>query len=306
MGIKMGHCIDQNGINWEAENYEKGKGKEPLICIKCNAKITHQSQHTRQLSDRAILIPAYFRLMPGEVHGRGCDFALEAKITEMVSDSHGIIESISEGKFLFRLVLLKGELEKIANSRDADNNNSINSVAKDFSQNQGKLLAYLNSALRVSKLRAICDDDSEIAKHVKIVVEGMKKVPWRDFFIEIDHYSDLFDKLIKRRVFEPKAINGVVASIKKIRNGALVVMNLEKLRYQPINDVGIGVEVSIFGPPSVFKDIKVGDEVIVVGRVLAREGEVIMLNNPMTQKFRSIKTNKLNMNILIKQQICKV
>ncbi|SOS36162.1 hypothetical protein CFBP6411_04805 [Pseudomonas syringae group genomosp. 3] len=32
MGIKMGYALDQNGIKWDAQTYQKGQGAEPLKC----------------------------------------------------------------------------------------------------------------------------------------------------------------------------------------------------------------------------------------------------------------------------------
>src|SRR4051812_15768180 len=104
MGIKMAAAIDSGGLEWEAKNYSKGKGCEPLHCVNCSVRVTHQIAHTRERDDKPHLVPAYFRLLPGGRHEDGCRYAISDEIKAIASESKDIFESLQDGQYRLRLV----------------------------------------------------------------------------------------------------------------------------------------------------------------------------------------------------------
>ena len=314
MGVKMGWAFDSTSHEWAADSYHKGLGNPPLKCKFCPAAVTHNPSHSRDLDEKSILVPAYFKLLPGERHSSDCRFAVQEEVMKIVRESKDLFESIRDGEYRLRLAMIKDALIEISSkprpkTEIQKHEQEKEKVRTNYVKAVGKLPGYINSAKRVLKLRALCDDDSEIAKHLELVFEGNTVIHWNQFYFEVTRHLEAFNTVIRNTVQHPIALQGYVAS-KRIgvgKNGQSV-LNLQKDRYQqdlenPEN--GIGVEVSIWTTDATwFSEFEKGDEIVVLGLWSAA------LRPPEAAKkicrYKRFKTNKLSVNLVLMAQVVKV
>lgn len=83
MGIKMGYALDQNGVEWDAQVYQKGQGAEPLKCEHCGVNVTHNPPYPKEIYDKPVLVSGYFRLYPKRPHSEGCRFGIDNEVIEI-------------------------------------------------------------------------------------------------------------------------------------------------------------------------------------------------------------------------------
>ena len=188
MGIKMKVAIDSAGVEWEAEHYAKGKGKEPLHCAYCPVEVAHQIAHVRERDDKPILVPAYFRLRPNGRHEEGCRHAVSGTIRTIANESKDLIESIRSGHYRLRLVMVRDALRKTGKKTPRTGSEPGGRSDKTYQRSPSMLPAYINSARRVLKLRALCDADDEMEAHLQLIFEGNTIVPWSQFYFETERH----------------------------------------------------------------------------------------------------------------------
>lgn len=313
MGIKMGAAVDSAGAEWNAKDYLKGKGQEALQCVHCPVQVTHQSAHTRERDDKPILVPAYFRLLPGGQHADHCKYAVADAVRLIASESDALIESVRDGRYRLRLVMvrdaLSGQGKKPARAGATEPHPP---GGKTYLRSASPLPAYVNSARRVLKLRALCDTDDEIAKHLELVFEGNTIVPWSQFYIETERYLEAYDRLSTNTVQHPVALHGTVKSVRAVAGGkgATNVLNLARPKYVADardSDTGIGVEASVWCEQADwFSDLHEGDEVVVLGMWKTRAGEPQPSRKPGEYRFQWFTTHKLSVTPVLLAQIAKV
>lgn len=310
MGIKMGSAFDAAGVEWFADTYTKGKGKEPLKCLYCPAPVTHQSAHTRERDDKPTLIPAYFRLLPNGRHGYGCKHAVEVEVKTIAKESEGLIESIRDGQYRLRLVMISKGLGGGSSTTSKGGGTSGKHTSKTYEHSRSKLPAYINSAKRVLLLRALCDSDDEIAQHLELVFEGNTVVPWSQFYFETERHWDAYHTVLRNTVQYPIALHGVVKSKAPYEGnyGPTNVLNLVKNKYQTNPDDssnGIGVEVSIWAKDADwFAGLDAGTEIIILGLWKTKSGAPLPAKKQ--GKFQTFTTHRLSVNPLIMAQITRV
>lgn len=86
---------------------------------------------------------------------------------------------------------------------------------KIYLEAETRLGAYINSAARVLKVRAICEENAEIEAALQLVFDGVR-LPWSDFYFEDSEYFRCFCQVRDATVQVPIAIRGAVKSIKTI------------------------------------------------------------------------------------------
>lgn len=307
----MGVATDSAGAEWHADTYTKGKGREPLKCKYCSAHVTHHSAHVREYEDKSILVPAYFRLLPNGRHAYGCRHAVEQEIKTIAKESEDIFESVRDGQYRLRLMMIKEALDG-AGSKPKSNSNKgqLGKVSKVYEHSRNKLPAYINSAKRVLQLRALCDGNDEIAEHLELVFEGNTVVPWPQFYFETEHHLDAYHAILHNTVQHPIAIHGTVKSKKPVdgKYGPTNVLNLIKPRYltNPDDpDNGIGIEVSIWAKNADwFNGLEENTEVVILGLWKAKPG----ISSPAQKvgKFKTFTTHKLNTTLMLMAQIARI
>lgn len=312
MGIKMGVARDRDGQEWKAETYTKGKGSEPLRCLHCAAHVTHQCAHTRERDDKSILIPAYFRLLPGHRHAKGCKHAVAEELTEIARVSDDLLESVQEGRYRLRLVMIKNAFSGGTEDRKDGNGEAGGGVGKNYVRGRGKLPAYINSASRVLVLRAMCDADDEIAEHLELIFEADRHIPWPMFYFEAERYLDAYRAMVAGQIDYPIAIHGTINTIKRVEGkyGPTNVINLSKPKYAPDpsnKSNGIGVDVSIWTKrDSHIANLNAGDEVVVLGLWRTTPEKQSACKDPEKYRYHSFTTYNMTLTLSIRAQIAIV
>ncbi|MCE0780159.1 MULTISPECIES: hypothetical protein [Pseudomonas] len=310
MGIKMNTANDQNGAEWCADTYQKGMGAEPLECSHCGTAVTFNMPHTREMYDKPVLVPGYFRLLPKGAHAANCPFGVDDEVNKLAKSSEGLIESIQQDKYRMRLVMIKEALEG-GTPKKPEPDGTRAQTGRTYTSNPGLLPAYINSASRALKLRAMCESNRDIEQHLELIFEGNVKVSWDQFYFDPARHMEAYHAISQNITQHPIALEGQVKSIRTEIKGdaAKNVMNLQMNPFRmDANDAnnGIGLEVSIWSPQaSWFRGINPGDKVVVLGMWKINPGSA--LPAPIQGgRFMTLTKRRLNLNLILKAQITKV
>jgi hypothetical protein len=310
-GIKMTHAFDHNGTKWAADDYAKGMGAEPLNCERCDATVSHVGSFIRDCYDQASRVRAFFRLQANGEHGPNCRFGVDKQVVELASTSDGLVESVHKNRYRMRLVALTEELKASAKRpKDDDDEERASNASKRYASTSNRLSAYINTAQRVLKLRALCDEDHEIEQHLELVFAGNTSVSWNEFYFEHARQMAAHYTVSQSTTQYPIAIQGRVGKITKgikddpTRN----VLNLQKLKVtqdpkEPSN--GISLEVSIWATKaSWFNGLNDGDEVIVFG--LWKAPTPAQTKATKEGLFKTYTNRRLTLTLAVKSQIAKI
>lgn len=309
-GIQMTHAFDQNGARWAADDYAKGMGAEPLKCERCDATVNHVNAFTRDCYDKPSRVRAFFRLQANGQHGPNCRFGVDKQIVELASTSDGLVESIQKNRFRMRLVAVTEELKASARRPKDDDEENPPNTSKRYTSNSNRLTSYLNTAQRVLKLRALCDEDHEIEQHLELVFAGNTSVAWSEFYFEHARQMAAHYIVSQNTSQYPIAIQGRVGKITPGIKGDPTrnVLNLEKLKVtQDPNDSsnGISLEVSIWSAKaSWFNGLNEGDEVIVFG--LWKAPTPAQTKATREGYFQTYTNRRLTLTMAVKSQIAKI
>ncbi|UEB97867.1 hypothetical protein LIS66_09980 [Pseudomonas sp. HN2] len=308
MGIKMDHAFDQNGDRWEADTYTKGTGAEPLQC-QCGTPVAHNPPYTKEMYDKPVFVQGYFRLYPKGAHAANCRFGVDEEINEIASTSEDLIESIQHNRYRMRLVMIKEALEKAG--RPSGNDGGARATAgRTYTHNPGLLPAYINSAKRALKLRALCDNDQDIEQHLELVFEGNVKVAWNQFYFETERHAEAYYAVSHNTVQHPIAIQGAVSSVRTEIRGEksknVINLQMNKFRADPDDsENGIGLEVSIRAKdPAWIKGIEKDDEIVVLG--MWKHSSTAPEKSPRQGRFKTLAKRRLTLNLVLKAQVSKI
>lgn len=313
MGIKMAVATDIDGHDWHADTYVKGRGREPFHCHYCPVSVIHQNAYSCERHNKSVLVPAYFRLLKGGEHADGCRHDVEQHVKKLVTPSEGLIESIRNGKYRLRLMMIAdalGEAQKKPAPIDGGGKRAASGTV--YRRRSGSLPACINSAKKVLLLRAACDDDESIEQYLQLVFEGDTVVPWSSFYFEAERYMEAFTSVRLQTVQHPIALHGIVKSINHpVIDGAVKhVINLHVPKYTADGDDPahwLSVEASVWTRHADwFAGIVEGDEIVVLGVWKAKAG----VRGPAKQTSRyhgsDFTTHKLSLEPQLMAQIAKV
>lgn len=308
MGIKMDHAFDQNDVRWEAATYSKGMGAEPLKC-KCGTPVVHNPPYPKEMYDKPVFVQGYFRLYPKGTHAPHCRFGVDEEITEIAKMSEDLIESIKHNRYRMRLVMIKEALEKVSHPKP-DDDGARARAGRTYAHNPGLLPAYINSAKRALKLRALCDNDHDIEQHLELVFEGNVKVAWNQFYFEPERHMEAYHAVSKNTIQHPIAIQGRVKTIRTGLNGVKTknVMNLEMNKSRPDSknpENGVRLEVSIWSHEAAwFKGIQEEDEIVVLG--MWKHSTKAPEPAQKAGRFKTFTNRRLSLTMVLKTQVSKI
>lgn len=312
MGIKMSTAIDSDGNEWQAEDYAKGKGREPLRCKHCPTGVTHQSAYSCERHNKSIKVPAYFRLLKDGEHADNCPHAVEHNVKKLVTPSEGLIESLRNGKYRLRLMMIAEALGTARKPESPRGGGTTRPGGTVYKRKSGNLPAYINSAKKVLSLRAACDDDESIEQYLQLVFEGDTVVPWSSFYFEAERYMEAFNSVRLQTIQHPIALHGIVKSISHpvIDDAVKHVINFHVPKYAVATDDPthwLSVEASVWTRHTDwFAGIVEGDEIVVLGVWKAKAGG----RGPAKQTSRyhgsDFTTHKLSLEPQLMAQIAKV
>lgn len=310
MGIKMPSAIDEAGYEWGADQYIKGAGQGALTCFYCSAGVAHNPAHNRDCHEKSIFIPAYFKLRPHQEHEDNCKHSIGRKITVIADTSEGLLESIRDQKYRFRLAMVGESLASPRGTRPGDkegNSEDKSPQSREYKDSGKKLLGYVNNAQRVLFLRSECENDLEIERYIELNFQG-NKIPWKDFYFEMDRHLEAYAATTRSTISFPMALHGRVKDAPRCVNGfdgPTNVLNLVMDRYRPVSDDannGVSVQVSVWSKdPRWLQEVRADDEVIVLGFWKAKRG----LEETPSKEYRFDKFIKhsLTMTLRLASQI---
>ncbi|WP_439890837.1 hypothetical protein ACS7SF_16995 [Ralstonia sp. 25C] len=312
MGIKMAVAWDADGNEWQADDYVKGKGREPLRCKHCATSVTYQSAYSCERHNKSIKVPAYFRLLQNGEHADNCPHAVEQNVKKLVTQSDGLIESLRNGKYRLRLMMVADALKLPQMPTPVQNGSGKNPSGTVYQRKSGSLPAYINSAKKVLLLRAACDDDGSISQYLELVFEGNTVVPWSSFYFETERYMEAFRAVSLQTVKHPIALHGVVKSKRSpVIDGRLTnVLNLHVPKYSADaadETHGLSVEASIWADQAEwFDEIEEEAEIVVLGVWKVKSGKRAPAREAGKYRFSDFTTHKLNLTLSLKAQIARV
>lgn len=311
MGIKMDVAFDQDGREWKADEYHKGKGREPLKCKRCPEPVTHNPSYTRHLHEKSIITPAYFRLFPGGTHAECCPYGVKDVVKQVAAESRELFEKDQNDRYRMRLVMIRDALTGTSSSPSQDGGQRpAGKFGTTYEKSSSKLPGYINSAKRVLKLRALCDSDAEMAEYLELVFEGSTIVHWNQFYFETEQHPQAYHAIQSNTTQHPIALHGFVKNPKTHLHGKehSNVLNLQMGKYSADpedRNKAIGLEVSIWSRDADWiSDLKEEDEVIVLGIWHTSPGTTTPAKKP--GRYTSFQVNRLNLNLSLKAQITKV
>ena len=269
----MSSAIDNSNQKITISMAESSDYENPLCCEFCDALVGFVNGYPREVGEKIIFVNPFFRLKKGYIHSSECQYNIKGQIKIIVRESEGdILAYLESGRFELRLLAVKKaikELQEIANKKIADSNESISHAKeKEYVRSKTKLNSYINDAQRVLKVRAFCEDNTEIENVLELVFDGVR-LSWCDFYYEDEDYFRCFSYVSKASISVPVAVKGVVKSINVVKGKAndFSVINLVgPYRKTGLEGVLDAANLSIWSPDlNAFKSYETDDEILAFG-----------------------------------------
>lgn len=313
MASKMPAAVDDSNRSITVSVAESSDYTPPLKCEFCDAQVSFVNGFTREVGDSIVYVNPFFRLRTGYVHGPACKYNVEGQLKVIARESEGdVLVQTNAGKFEVRLLAVRKairELQGLEREKKKGNlGEKSEAKAKKYVKAGSRLGSYINSAMRVLKVRALCEDSAELENMLELVFDGVR-LPWRDFYFEDENYFRCYSSLVKATVKVPIAICGVVESNKVIHGngGDFSVIDLVgPYRKTDTVDVLDAVNVSIWSPDlDVFKGYKADDRVLAFGLWDAKE---IYEKSKVSSRLavKTFRNHDLRLWPVSKAQVCKV
>lgn len=228
MGIKMDRAR-YNGQEIKISEYDANKKYGKLKCYYCNADIGFVNSHERNLGERKVIIPKYYRLMPGQKHEKGCKYTVDGAILNIyASCADDELMSKMNNKYVVRLLLISQDATKKESKNLADE--SGHGKRQHNYIPSGKKTAYLSTMNQIMKLRALVEDNSDLEGKINLQYYDKKGdpylVPWKDFYYGSENKNDmnrLLRYLINKKVYHPICVSGYIKSISEYKTGRFCI-----------------------------------------------------------------------------------
>lgn len=313
MASKMSAARDANSRRITISMAEQGQYQKPSKCEFCDASVGFVNAFTRQVGEDIVAVEPFFRLDRGHKHTATCRYNVHGQITVIAKESESdIVAALQGNRYELRLLAVKRAVEQLRelakNKKDQDSETATGTTKKIYLKAEKQLGAYINSAQRVLKVRAACEEYSEIEDVLQLVFDGMR-LPWSDFYFEDKDYFRCFSQVTQAAVQVPIAINGTVKKndIAKGRNGQFAVIDLVyPYRKTDRTDVLDTARFSIWSPNlNAFKAYKKGEEILAFGLWESR-GIKESTNKKMNSPIKVFRNHTLRLWLVTKSQLCVV
>lgn len=313
MASKMSAAVDDDSNKITISIAESLNYKKPLRCEFCDAQVNFVNGYPRELGEKIIYVKSFFRLKSGFKHNIACEYNIEGQIKVIARESEGnILAPTESGRFELRLLAAKKaikELQELVRSKNKSDSKSTNTAKeKKYIKSKKRLGSYINSALRVLKVRGLCEDNSEIENLLELVFDG-SRLPWRNFYYEEDDYFKCHSYLKKSTVTVPVAIKGIIKSIEVVngKNKSFTVINLiGPYRKSGQEEIMDSANVSVWSPNlDAFNGYSIDDEIIAFG-IWDYENMKKSSNNNSKSPIKIFCNYNLRLWPISKTQLCKV
>jgi hypothetical protein len=313
MASKMSAARDANNARITIGLAEQGQCQKPLKCEYCKATVNFVNAFTRNVGEDIIAVEPYFRLEKGHKHGENCRYNVHGQIDVIVRESEGdIFTALQNNRFELRLLAVKRAVEQLRELAKKKNNvggeSGTGAPDQIYLEAESRLGAYVNSAQRVLKVRAACEEHAEIEDVLQLVFDGVR-LPWCDFYFEDKDYFRCFTQVTHSTVQVPIAINGTIKKndIVKGPSGPYAVVDLVgPFRETDKADVRDAANFSIWSPDlNAFKSYKQGDEILAFG-LWESKGIKESPNKKTESPIKIFRNHQLRLWPVTKSQLCKL
>ena len=200
----------------EASAYQKNRDGD-VVCIHCRCPVSGVRSYSRNDEDEheQHIVPAYFRLAKGAVHGPRCRFNVEKTMQWFVGfsrairkidrDALPILERIGQGyQAVFRLHILMEALRKaqygLLPSRGTQRSQSASAepAGTEYIRSPKVLRPYFRSAKGILALASRLKN-KEVLAHWISLKYGDRTIPWDEFFFMPHEYRSLYELLEREK-----------------------------------------------------------------------------------------------------------
>lgn len=194
--------------------------KTSLFCIteSCQAPISYVGPSERNYPDKVVLVKDYFKLKTSkEPHVDNCKYNTEGQLKIFARDSEGVLTSLGNGKFNFRLNLITSSLKSTKAKGLSDEETSIQGLTKAPTkkyESKGKVNPYLSTMNRILKLRSELEDNRELSELVNLNF-GRQNISWVEFYYSEEHYRKCYNYVSKKKANHPICLEGIIDAIKE-------------------------------------------------------------------------------------------
>ena len=218
-----------NGQDIKIDEYDTIKMHGKLTCYYCNAGVTFVNSYERNLGERKILVPKFFRLQRGEEHGEGCKYTVDGAISNIhAACADKELMSKKDNKYVVRLMLISQDTAQQESKNLADKTGR--GKRRHNYILSGKKTAYLSTMNQIMKLRALLEDNSDLENKINLQYYTEKGdpylVPWKNFYFDSENEND-FNRLLRyltnKRVYHPICVVGYIKSISEYQTGRFCI-----------------------------------------------------------------------------------
>jgi hypothetical protein len=192
-----------------------------LYCIdeNCRKSLSFVDEFPRKYSDKTITVRAYLRLSAKEKHVETCQFNTVGQVKVIARSAEDLMTSLENGKYEFRLHVIKDALQKNKNTTSYSDNVLIPAGEtkkrnpQKIYENKGKLSSYLASMKKIMQLRTQLEDqDKELRNLVVLKFHNKKEIEWANFFYDTKNFRKAFNYL-STSPGHPICLHGRIKSI---------------------------------------------------------------------------------------------
>ncbi|QNK86278.1 hypothetical protein H7992_13475 [Sporosarcina sp. resist] len=191
-----------------------------LSCIteSCRVPIIYIGPSERNYSNRVSRVKDYFKLKTNKKpHADNCKYNTKGQLKIFARDSEGVLTSLENGEFNFRLNLitssLKSEKTKCFTDEDASIQGLANPSTKKY-ESKGKIDPYLSTMHKILKLRSEIESNSELIDLVNLSFGG-QNISWGNFYYPEEHYKKCYNYVVKKKAVHPICLEGIIDGIKE-------------------------------------------------------------------------------------------
>lgn len=312
MASKMPAARDAGNVLIGIPAAQQNKYIKPLRCEFCEAHVSFVNGFTRSLGEDVVVVDPFFRLIKGQLHSDSCTYNVRGQVSIIARESDGdILAAIQGNQYELRLLAIKQTLEQLRESVVRQKSDQVRSDAtseKVYVDATERLGAYINSAKRVLKVRAVCEDHADI-ENVLVLAFDRVRVPWTDFYFDDSDLFRCYAQLQRATVSIPVAVCGIVKQVKPIkgRAGDFVALELMRPTRIPHGDATVREVAcaSVWSPDlNAFDEYQPGQRVIAFGMWTAKDPTDVQ-NHRAGSSIKTFRNFDLKLWPVTRSQVCR-
>lgn len=221
MGMKMSsayHPFLKRIVGIDEIQQDEALQKD-LYCIdeNCRKSLGFVDEFKRKYSDKTIPVRAYLRLSGKEKHVETCQFNTVGQVKVIARSAEDLMTSLENGKYEFRLHVIKDALQKNKNTASCSDNVLVSAGEtrrnpQKIYENKGKLSSYLASMKKIMQLQTQLEDQDKELRNLVVLKFHNKEIKWANFFYDTENFRKAFNYL-STSPGHPICLHGRIKSI---------------------------------------------------------------------------------------------